>query len=218
MLRRSVGCKTYMGVLSLQGWRGESDRVNISEHDTKKNRLWYICDTSRHAQDHCHQRVKQVWAHWGVLLSCTIKHSLIKTYARWTLIGQCDWLGIIICAQRRRDVAHHLPLFHRYARRGSWESYSSPLPRRKTNPVLDKGGDKGRKRKRNQVEGSTHLFDMPSPHPSQNPSERGRQGGKRGKTVSAYKSLQLPHLKSPDEWLELNGYAGLKDSNANLNL
>lgn len=36
VLRRSVGCKTYMGVLSLQGWRGESDRVNISEHDTKK--------------------------------------------------------------------------------------------------------------------------------------------------------------------------------------
>ena len=36
VLRRSVGCKTYMGVLSLQGWRGESDCVNISEHDTKK--------------------------------------------------------------------------------------------------------------------------------------------------------------------------------------
>lgn len=32
--------------------------------------------------------------------------------------------------------------------------------------------------RRNQVEGRAHLFDKPSPHPSQNPSDVGGRGGR----------------------------------------
>lgn len=81
--------------------------------------------------------------------------------------------------------------------------------------MLVKGGDKGRKGKRNQVEGKAHLFDMPSPHPSQNPSERGRQGRKKGKTMSAYKTFQhISRSKSlMSDWI-LNGNAVSNDSGA----
>lgn len=74
---RSFRCKTYMGVLSLQKWRGESEdglilqlsHVHISSHNTQKS----PSGSSSTASETGH--VLQA------LLSCTTKYILIQTYA-----------------------------------------------------------------------------------------------------------------------------------------
>lgn len=50
--------------------------------------------------------------------------------------------------------------------------------------ILDKGEDN--RRKRNQGGGGAHLFDMPSPHPSQNPSEARQEERKDNKCVQSH--------------------------------
>ena len=69
---------------------------------------------------------------------------------------------------------------------------------------------------RNQVEGSAHLFDMPSPHPSQNRSVRGRQSkSKRGNTMSVCKYIHyLSGRTGPISDGILNSYVASNDSDA----
>lgn len=192
ILRGSGGCKTYMGVLSLQRWRGKVTALISSKHSTD-----YIVAHLHHVRTHTHthtERVRQVCAHWGVLLSCTIK--LIRTYACWTIIGQngCDWYSrttVSGCGTSSR--------VHQYSQQ---QAKHVAAPRcLSVVLILDKGEDN--RRKRNQGGEGAHLFDMPSPHPSQNPSEARQEERKDNECVQV---TTYVILVEPQAWC-LIGYA-----------
>ena len=84
--------------------------------------------------------------------------------------------------------------------------------------MLGKEGHKERERRREterererrkgsekSAEERPHLFDKPSPHPSQNPSEKVMQDRKRGNTMSVCKYIDNNSTRS-SERLYLNGY------------
>lgn len=74
-----------MGVLSLQGWRGESDCVNISEHDTKKT----DCGTSATHPD-------------------THKTIVTREWNRSEHIGECYYHAQLNTVSSKRMLAEHL--------------------------------------------------------------------------------------------------------------
>lgn len=85
---------------------------------------------------------------------------------------------IDIRAQLCRDVVHHLAFINIH----SSELSMLQLPRcLSVVLILDKGEDN--RRKRNQGGEGAHLFDMPSPHPSQNPSEARQEERKDNERV-----------------------------------
>lgn len=72
VLNMTVGCKTYMGVLSLQGWRR---KVAVLIFQRATHCGTFATHPVAHTRDNSRQEVKQARTRRGVSLLCTIKQS-----------------------------------------------------------------------------------------------------------------------------------------------